>query len=98
MRTGNVDQVLEIMAMVLEHEGFERKLVSGEIIWTKGDNAMKKMQCFGAAFTGTSVLLQGWLKDAAAETSLEGFIGAFSKRKMKELLFQIRDSIMSENL
>lgn len=98
MRTGNVDQVLRIMEMILQHEGYERKLVGGEIIWIKGDSAMRKTKCFSAAFTETSVLIQGWLRDAAGETSLEGFINVFIKKKMKELLFHIQDSIIAAKL
>lgn len=99
MRTNNVDEVLRIMAMILEPSGYQRKMVDGESVWAKGDGVLMKMQCFGASFTGRSVLLQGWLKDAVTgESALEGFVAALPKKKMKGLLSQIQSTIMARNL
>lgn len=99
MKTNNVDEVLRIMEMILGPSGYKQKIVDGETVWAKGDGVMMKMQCFGASFTGTSVLLQGWLKDAVTgESALEGFVGALPKKKMKGLLSQIQSTIMMRNL
>jgi len=99
MKTNNVDEILHIISMKMEPAGYTKKIVDGEDVWTKGDGVMLKMQCVGAVFTGKSVLIQGWMKDAiTGESNLEGFVAMLPKRKLKNLIDEIRTTIISRNL
>ncbi|MDE7424356.1 MAG: hypothetical protein K2N51_11840 [Lachnospiraceae bacterium] len=99
MKTNNVDAVLDIIVTTLKPSGYEQKIVDGETIWTKGDGVMMKMQCVGITFTENSVLIQGWMKDAiTGESSLEGFVAALPKKKLKGLINKIQTTIVSRNL
>lgn len=96
IKESSVDDVLHIIASILEPSGYKQKLLDGETIWAKGDGVMISMQCFGAVFTDHSVLLQGWMKDALlGESALEGWYGALVKKNMKKLLENIRLAIIA---
>lgn len=99
MKTNNVDEVLHIVAMKMESAGYQQKIVDGETVWSKGDGVMMKMQCVGAVFTGKSVVIQGWMKDAiTGESDLEGFVAMLPKKKLKKLIDEICNTITSKNL
>ena len=99
MRTNKVDEVLEIISAKLEGSGYEKKIIDDETVWSKGDGVVVKMQCFGAVFTGKSVILQGWLKDAiTGESDLEGFVGLLPKKKMKGILEELQMQIEKQEL
>lgn len=99
MKTNNVDGVLQIIAMKMESVGYKQKIVDGETVWSKGDGVMMKMQCVGAVFTGKSVVIQGWMKDAVTgESNLEGFVAMLPKKKMKKLIDEIVNTIILNNL
>lgn len=99
MKTSNIDEVLHIIKSKLEPKGYKQKIVDGEDVWTKGDGVITIMQCVGVVFTGKSVLIQGWMKDAiTGESNLEGFVGMLPKKKLKSLINEIRTEVMSENL
>lgn len=99
MKTNNVDEVLQIVATKMESAGYQPKIVDGETVWSKGDGVVMKMQCVGAVFTGKSVVIQGWMKDAiTGESDLEGFVAMLPKKKLKKLIDGIYDTIISKNL
>lgn len=99
MKTNNVDEVLQIIAMKMESVGYQQKIVDGETVWSKGDGVMMKMQCVGAIFTGKSVVIQGWMKDAiTGESNLEGFVAMLPKKKLKKLIDEIVNTIITRNL
>lgn len=99
MKTNNVDAVLHIIAAKLEPAGYQRKIVGGESVWAKGDSVIVKMQCVKAEFTGRSVLIQGWMKDAiTGESNLDGFVAIFQKKKIKGLINEICTVVTSSNL
>lgn len=96
MCTNNVDAVLQIVGNILSGAGYSNKFVDGENVWCKGDGVMMKMQCFSVAFTGRSVLLNAWMKDAiTGESNLDGFVAIIPKRKMKQLMENIKQTIIS---
>lgn len=96
MYTNNVDAVLQILENFMSGAGYSNKFVDGENVWCKGDGVIMKMQCFSVVFTGSSVLLNAWLKDAiTGESDLEGFAGILPKRKMKQMMENIRQTIIS---
>lgn len=99
MKTNSVDEVLKIVAQKMEAVGYQQKIVDGETVWSKGDGVIMIMQCVGIAFTGKSVVIQGWVKDAIiGESALEGFVAMFPKKKLKNLINEICDAIISKNL
>ncbi|MBQ6569955.1 MAG: hypothetical protein IJL87_06840 [Clostridia bacterium] len=99
MKTNNVDEVLNIIAMKMGSAGYKQKIVDGETVWAKGDGVILKMQCVGAVFTGKSVVIQGWMKDAVTgESSLDGFVAMLPKKKMKKQIDDICNQIISRNL
>lgn len=99
MKTSSIDEVLHIFATKLEPAGFNQKIVDGETVWAKGDGVMIAMQCVKVVFTEKSVLIQGWMKDAViGESKLEGFIGMLPKKKLKGLMDEIGQAIISKNL
>lgn len=99
MKTNNVNGVLQIVGTKLESAGFSKKIVDGENIWAKGDGVLMKMQCVGVVFTGSSVLIQAWMKDAVTgESDLNGFVAIFPKMKLKKIINEIHMTIMSRNL
>ncbi|MCD7777864.1 MAG: hypothetical protein LUH47_05100 [Clostridiales bacterium] len=99
MKTNNVNSVLEIISADLSPEKYSRKIVDGESVWAKGDAVIIKMQCFSAAFTGSSVLIQAWLKDAlTGESDLNGFFGWIPKKRMKKHLENIKTEILLKNI
>ena len=94
MKKNNVDEILRIIAMKMGSAGYQQKIVDGETVWAKGDGVMMKMQCVGAVFTGNSVMIQGWMKDAiTGESNLEGFVAMLPKKKLKRLIDEICDEI-----
>ena len=98
MRAIPVDEVLQIMGMHLESSGFSVKLIDGEQAWSKGDTVITLMFCVKPIFTGQSVIIQGWTKDAIlGEGKLEGFMGALPKRKVKKLLNRIAEEIQERD-
>lgn len=98
LKTNNIDGVLHIIASKLEHAGYKQKIVDGETVWVKGDGVIVSMQCVGAVFTGKSVLIQGWMKDAiTGEANLEGFVGMMPKKKLKGLIDEICTAIKYQN-
>lgn len=99
MKTNNIDGVLSIISNIVTPEKFAEKIVDGETVWMKGDGVLMQMQCFSATFTGHSVVIQAWMKDAiAGESNLEGFVAMFPKKKMKKLLLQIQDTVIRSNM
>lgn len=99
LNTNNIDEVLDIFSQTLEPSGFHKKLVDGAEVWAKGDGVVAALQCFGAVFTGRSVIIQGWIKDMiTGESNLEGFINMMPKKKMKNLMHQIADEIVARQL
>lgn len=99
MKTNNIDEVLHILETKLESVGYKQKIVDGETVWARGDGVIMKMQCVGAVFTGKSVLIQGWLKDAlTGESNLEGFVGRLPKKKLKGLMDEIGTTITLKGL
>lgn len=99
MNTDNVDEVLHIVAMKMESAGYQQKNIDGETVWSKGDGVMMKMQCVGVVFTGKSAIIQGWMKDAVTgESDLEGFVAMLPKKKLKKLIDEIYNIIISKKL
>ena len=99
LETNNINEVLHIIASKLEPAGYKQKIVDGENVWVKGDGVIIKMHCFGAVFTGKSVLIQGWMKDAiTGESNLEGFVAMMPKKKMKGLIDEICTAIKVQKL
>ena len=99
LKTNNIDEVLRIIASKMEPAGYKQKIVDGETVWAKGDGVMIKMHCVGAVFTGKSVLIQGWMKDAiTGESNLEGFVAMIPKKKMKGLIDEICTAIKIQNI
>lgn len=99
LRAGNVDGVLETIAGVLEPNKYRRNIVDGEEVWSKGDGVLTVMQCVSATFTGSSVVIQGWIKDAmTGESALEGFVAGLPKKKLKKQIESICDTIRAKGL
>ena len=99
MKTNGIDNVLSIIDTTLSSHNFTQKIVDNETIWAKGNGVTVLMQCVAATFTGTSVLLQGWMKDAiTGESDLEGFVAMLPKKKLKKILASIQNIIIDRNL
>lgn len=99
MKTNNVDEVLNVIAEIMEPAGYEKKIIDGETAWVKGDGVMILMRCVNAVFTGNSVVIQGWSRDAfLGEADLEGFIGKVPKKKVKALMEKAQSRIIAKNL
>lgn len=99
MKTNNVDGVLHVFSTILESSGYEQKIVDGETVWAKGNGVITALQCCSATFTGNSVVIQGWFKDAiTGESPLEGFVGALPKKKMRGLMEKIQTAIIANGL
>lgn len=94
MGTNDFDEVMRIVASKLEPEGFRKVLLDGEVAWVKGDGVIIKLQCIAVVFTGKSVLIQAWVRDALlGESDLEGYVAYFAKKRMKELIKKISTAI-----
>ena len=90
IRPDQIDAVLQTVAAKLTPLGFQEKLLDGEQVWSKGDGVVVVIQCLSVGFTGTSVILQAWIRDAlTGESNLEGFVAALPKRKMKRVLDEL---------
>lgn len=99
LKTNSIDEILHIITSKLEPAGYKQKIVDGETVWVKGDGVIIKMHCIGAVFTGKSVLIQGWMKDAlTGESNLDGFVSMLPKKKMKNLINEICTAIRLQNL
>lgn len=99
MKTNNIDAVLHIVEMELQSVGLTQKKVDNEVIWAKGDSVITPMSCVNVMFTGYSVILEGWIKDAVlGESELEGFVAMFPKKKLKKILIKIQEEIITRNL
>lgn len=99
MNTNNIDEVLQIVATKMSAAGFQQKNVDNETAWIKGDGMIMKMQCLGTIFTGKSVIIQGWMKDAiTGESNLDGLVAILPKRKMKKIINEIASIITLRNL
>ena len=99
IKSTSIDDVINIVVSKSKAAGFQEKIVDGETIWKKGDGVLTKMQCIGTAFTGKSVILQAWLKDAiTGESNLEGLAAMIPKRNLIKLLDEICNTIKSSEL
>ncbi|MDO5293833.1 MAG: hypothetical protein Q4F05_13935 [bacterium] len=99
MHTNDVNSVLNVIHTILSAKGYVNKLVDGENVWVKGDAVVSSMKCFGAIFTGHSVVVQAWMKNAVTgESDLSGFIGVLPRKRMKHVLDNIGETLTSMNL
>lgn len=94
MNTKSVDEVLQIIKKILKPEGYNEKIVDGEMVWVKGDGVLTKMQCLTTVFTETSVFIQGWTKDAILGEMALGKIKLNIPRKnLEALIDDIKSSL-----
>ena len=94
MDTKSVDEVLHIIEKTLRPEGYNEKIVDGELVWAKGDGVFLKMQCLAAIFAEKSVFIQGWTKDALlGEAALGDIKLNFPKKNLEALIEDIKSAI-----
>lgn len=99
LKTNNIDAVLSIISRITYASGFVPQLLDGESVWCKDDGIMIKLQCFSAIFTGHSVIMNAWTRDAiTGESDLEGFVSSIPKKKMKVILEKIQTEIQRKEL
>lgn len=90
----DIDYTLDILKNIFSKYKYENKIVKGEDVWTKGDGVLMVMECFSYVFGEGSLILQGWTRDALlGESALEGFMGMAVKKKMKNIMREIEQSI-----
>ena len=93
-KTKSVDEVLQIIKTTLKSEGYNEKIVDGEIVWAKGDGVIIKMQCLSTVFTEKSVIIQGWTKDAIlGEAALGKNKLTFPRKNLEALIDDIKKLI-----
>ena len=92
----SIDEIEKIIINTVSKNKYVNKIVNGENIWVKGDSVITLMLCFTYSFTDTTVILQGWTKDAIlGESELKGFMGGLPKKAAKKMMTQISNEISS---
>lgn len=99
LRTNNTNEVLWIIENKMSAAGFAKKMINGEIVWSKGDGVIMQTQCIGIYFTNGSIMFQGWTIDfILGEADLDGYVGCVIKKKMKRLIQDIMNEIAARGL
>ena len=99
IRTKNIDEILHIIASIVESNGYKQKIVDDETIWAKGDGVVMPMCCIGIIFSEGTVLVQGWIRGAIiGEEALNGAYAMLPKKKVKGMLEKIRKEILSRGI
>ena len=91
-----IDEIEKIILNTVSKNNYVNKIVNGENIWVKGDSVITLMLCFTYSFTDTTVILQGWSKDAIlGESELKGFMGGLPNKIAKKMIEQQSNEILS---